>query len=218
MDEWHSVGELPVVVYGKRGELIRVHSTDSLGLRDDVLHVKTTTSSYWWNEDSMSFFGPDEETFFIRLHWGRLLLLRLDDGDLMNEEWYKMCKGWLMPEEKWRALHRYAGQQLRERAFQWLNSRNPEEQKIGATICGQEKFKKAISQLKELLKDKEYSRTLSIPKGWTRIYYVRKAAKEALRNLGEECGDVVIEEQETPEAWKQVPDWIVPAAETEAEC
>ena len=57
MDEWHSVGELPVVVYGQRGELIRVHSTDSLGLKDDVLQITITASSYWWNEDSVIFSG-----------------------------------------------------------------------------------------------------------------------------------------------------------------
>jgi len=86
MDEWHSVGELPVVIYGPRGDLIRVHSTDSLGLKNDVEHIKKTVSSYWWNEGLISFFGPEEETFFIRLHWGKLVLLGLEDGDLMDED------------------------------------------------------------------------------------------------------------------------------------
>ncbi|WP_146462338.1 hypothetical protein [Rubripirellula tenax] len=112
MDEWHSVGELPVVVYGKRGELVRVHSTDSLGLKDDIEHIKQTVSSYWWNEDSTSFFGPEGETFFIRLHWGKLLMLELRDGDLMDDEWYEIAKGWAMPEKKWKALHDYAKQKL----------------------------------------------------------------------------------------------------------
>ena len=58
MDEWHSVGELPVVIYGRRGELIRVHSTDSLGLGNDIEHIKMTDSSFWWNEDSVSFLRP----------------------------------------------------------------------------------------------------------------------------------------------------------------
>ncbi len=93
MDEWHRLGELPVVIYGKRGELVRVHSTDSLGLKGDAAHIKQSVSSYWWNEDSSSFFGPKDETFFIRLHWGKLVMLDLHNGDLMDDDWYERCRG-----------------------------------------------------------------------------------------------------------------------------
>lgn len=40
MDEWGSVGKFPVVVYGRNGELIAVHRTESLGLAgEDLLSV-----------------------------------------------------------------------------------------------------------------------------------------------------------------------------------
>ena len=112
MDEWHSVGELPVVIYGKRGDLIRVHSTDSLGLKNDIKHITQSVSSYWWNEGATSFFGPNDETFFVRLHWGKLLMLNLRDGDLMDDEWYNISKGWAMPEAKWKSLHDFAKKRL----------------------------------------------------------------------------------------------------------
>ncbi len=116
MDEWHSVGELPVVIYGKRGALVHVHSTGSLGLKGDSQHIKHTASSYWWNENSTSFFGPKDETFFVHLHWGKLLLVNLRDGDLMDDDWYAVAKKWKMPEQKWKSLHQYAKQQLEKRA------------------------------------------------------------------------------------------------------
>jgi len=192
MDEWHSVGELPIVVYGKRGELIRVHSTDSLGLKDDVLHIKRTVSSYWWNEDSMSFFGPDEETFFIRLHWGKLVFISLEDGDLMDEGWYTVHKGWRMPAEKWKCLHDHARAEVRERALLWLRSENPAERKTGAAISGSEKLGEAIPRLRSLLTDQA-----SLIRGTTtkrfRAYYVREAAKQAIENMGEQCDGVVVE-------------------------
>ncbi len=199
MDEWGSLGELPVVIYGWRGGLVRVHSTDSLGLENDVRHITMSVSSYWWNEDSMSFFGPDEETFFIRLHWGKLLLLSLDDGDLMNDEWYGRHKGWHIPEERWKTLHDFARREHRERALQWLDSEDSRERKIGAVICGQAKLEEAIPRLRELLTDEEHMLSFRgiLPAQGHRVYYVRKAAKEALENMGEDCEDAVVNERTT---------------------
>ena len=196
MDEWHSVGELPVVIYGRRGELVRVHSTDSLGLKDDIEHIKQTVSSYWWNEDSISFFGPDEETFLIRLHWGELILLQLRDGDLMDEEWYGIAKGWLMPEKKWTKLHEFGRTQLQKHAIRLLASKDAQQRKTGAMICGQEKLTEAIPALRELLND-EASFSTNVPEEWTRLYFVRKAAKDALEAMGQEVKGVIVEEPET---------------------
>lgn len=193
MDEWHRVGELPVVIYGSRGELIRVHSTDSLGLKDDIQHIKRTVSSFWWNENSISFFGPKDEAFITRLHWGKLLFINLRDGDLINEERYRTDKGWLMPEKKWHTMHEYANDQIRMHAMELLGSGNADDRKTGALVCQQEQIKEAVPRLKELLADKEYY-TTNVPKEWTRVYYIRKAAKDALEVMGETIGDVVVQE------------------------
>ncbi len=193
MDEHGSVGDIPVVIYGLSGELIRVHSTDSLGLKDDIKHIKQTVSSYWWNEDSISFFSPDEEVFFIRLHWGKLIFLELSHGDLMDEEWHDLHKGWFMPEKKWKALHEYVPAQIKKQVLQLLHSNKAQDRKTGALVCQQEKIESACPRLKKLLKDKEYFIT-NFPKEGTRVYFVRKAAKQALEALGQKVDGVVIEE------------------------
>ena len=70
-----------------------------------------------------------------------------------------------------------------------------QERKIAATICGQEKLKEAIPRLRELLADTEHVEyfTLAVPP-WIRVYPVREAAKEALRNMDEACEEEVVEQ------------------------
>jgi len=70
LDEWHNVGDFPVVIYGPLGSLIYVHNRESLHLEKDILYIKQTVSSFWWSENSLAFFSPDSEVLFIRLHWG----------------------------------------------------------------------------------------------------------------------------------------------------
>jgi len=184
MDEWHFVGTLPVVVYGPRGELIRVHSTDSLGLRGDVLKIASSVSSYWWNADALSFFGPDDEHFFIRLHWGKVLMLDLRSGDLMDQQWYKLHKGWFIKSDQWKALQRFARSEIRRRALSGLRSSDPRERSKSATLCGQLRLTAAIPRLERLLDDPAYTeRFCLLPPLWQRSYYVRHAAQEALKQL-----------------------------------
>ena len=199
MDEWHSVGELPVVVYGQRGELIRVHSTDSLGLKHDVLQITITASSYWWNEDSLIFFGPDEETLFIRLHWGKLLLLRLRDGDLMNDEWYEMSKGWLIPRKTGKPFTTSRGGKSGSVPCV-AGSAVSQERKIAATICGQEKLKEAIPRLRELLADTEHVEYFATSAGAAMDSRVprQRGGQGGLRNMDEACEDVVVEQPKPP--------------------
>lgn len=194
MDEWHHVGTLPIVIYGAYGRLISVHGLDSLGLKYEYEHIIRTVSSYWWNEDSISFFDPNQEFFIVRLHWGKMIFLDLDSGDLMDSKWHETARGKLMPEKKWQSLHRFASKQVKELAIQLLDSEDSNERKTGALVCGQNKIEKAIPRLIKLLSDTEYSIT-NLPKEWTRSYYVRKAAKAALENMGQKLdSDVIFEE------------------------
>jgi len=197
MDEWGEVGELPVVIYGKRGELIRVHNTDSLGLADDIGKIKQTVSSYWWNEDSINFFSPDGELFLMRLNWGKLIVLDLSSGNLVakNETFYRedLKKD---HEEKWKKLEEYRKEKMAEYVLRLLVSSDPHERKTGALISGQEKYTNAIPLLRKLLDDKE-SFSTNIPKKWTRVYFIRKAAKGALEAMGQMVENVVMEEPDT---------------------
>jgi hypothetical protein len=123
MDKWHSVGKFPVVIYGPKAELICVHSTDSLGLKEADDHIKQTISSYWWNKDSISVFGPNEEFFFIRLHWKKQLIIELSNGTLIDE-----APGeWRMPALKWKAIQEDGKSKIRKRAISLLESKDPQK-------------------------------------------------------------------------------------------
>jgi len=194
MDEWHRVGDLPVVVYGPRGELVRVHSLDSLGLKEDGEWIKTTVTSRWWNEDSISFFGPDDAEFFVRLHWGKWIVIDLTNGDLFQrEETFFRDDLRKKHEQKSERLAQYRKQTLAKYAVRMLRSEEAEDRKTGASVCGQEKLTEAIPELRKLLADRATLST-NVPKQWTSVYFVRKAAKEALEAMGEKVGYILIEE------------------------
>ena len=193
MDEWGHIGQLPVVIYGARGRLVKAHSIDSLDLDDDVGHIQTTMSSCLWNEDSVSFFGPKEETFVIRLHWGRMLILDLSNGRVMNKGSHRFSRA-IANEEAWRILLDFVAKQLRQRALAMLISMHPEDRKTGAMLSGQVMIREAIPRLRELLGDRSYYTTMGgAHEESTIVLYVREAARQALEKLGEETGPVLTE-------------------------
>jgi hypothetical protein len=195
MDEGHEVGKLPGVIYDFRSGLGRVHTTDTLGFTKDFRHIEQSVSSYWWNKDSVRFFGPEDRRIIIRVHWGKTLFLWLEDGDLMDDEWYGLCKGWLIPEKEWQAIRDFADKKIKSDGLALLGSKHASERKIGALICGQERITSAIPRLTELLKDDQYYESTSTFISWTRVYYVRKAAKDALEAMGEKVKGVIVEEE-----------------------
>ena len=199
MDEWGEVGKLPVVIYGPNGRLDKVHNLKSLGLKSNA-HIKTTISSDWWNEDAIIFFGPKEEYFFIRLHWGKMLIIDLRigrlyeeivDSEIYNKKYYEMEK------RKWKELQDYAKKKIEEIALSKLGSKDPDERKTGALVVGQLKIRRAIPRLKELLRDVEYHLFQYGDKSQRKVYYVRKRAKEALEGMGINVKGVVVEEVES---------------------
>lgn len=86
LDEWGEVGKLPVVIYGWRGELITVHSLESLGARSHLGQIECSISSIWWRNDALLFFGPEETCLFIRPTWGNTLMISLERGEVMTDE------------------------------------------------------------------------------------------------------------------------------------
>ena len=76
-----------------------------------------------------------------------------------------------------------------------LDSKNASERTTGAAICGQLKIKSAIPRLKDLLKDDQYSLSVSSLISERRFYDVRKAARDALEAMGEKVKGVVVEEE-----------------------
>ena len=82
---------------------------------------------------------------------------------------------------------------LIKKAIKLLSSQEPKDRQTGAIACGQLQIEESIPKLKELLQDENYY-TTNLPKEWTRVYYVRKAAKTALEQMKESVDNIVIEE------------------------
>ena len=199
LDEWGRVGELPVVIYGFQGKVVKVHSLESL-FKGKEIPGRVSVSSRWWDEDSLVFFGPKDTTFFIYLCTSQVLMLQLQDGDVMDEHWYAAAKRrFHITEQEWESLRTYGKKRKKraaELALECLKSKHPRERKTGALFAGQFRLREAIPTLRSLLSDEAY--WLSSLHGGTwmyRDYYVRRAAKEALELLGEKTGDIVVERQ-----------------------
>lgn len=112
LDEWGEAGTFPIVVYGKNGRLIRVHTLDTL--RVHPMEIKVTVSNAWWREQAIPFFGPGEEFFFIRLRRGQMLMIQLSSGDLMDEQWYEEHRAWDGGADRWEALWAFGKKRARD--------------------------------------------------------------------------------------------------------
>jgi len=194
LDEWHHVGELPVVIYGPRGRRAAVHTIETLGLGEDTSHIKQSVSSFWWNENSIVFFTADGKRLIIRLHWGKMLIVDLGRGEMMNEKWYELHKGWYIKEDEWTALKESAEKRAGELALELVSSGDDHERQAGAMAAGQLKLRAAIPQLRKLLTDAAVYSEQTGTGPWMDVYPVRKAAVEALKALGENVHGVVTEE------------------------
>ena len=194
MDEWGQVGDLPVVIYDRRGSLVMVHNIPSLGLDDDeaIEHITQSVSSYWWNEDAIAFFDENGQHFFVRLYWGRLIAISLKTGRRLDAS-IVAERTWL--EEDWNALTQQATTALPPLIMQGLASDDPKKQRAAAIAAGQLELTEAIPALHNLL-ESSFFHDEQIGNGpHTRVYTVREAAAQALQALGQEIGDVVLRKE-----------------------
>ena len=190
MDEWHHIGKLPLVIYGKDGRLIRVHNFESLGINQHLWHqIEVSASSRHWNKDALIFFKPEENILIIRLHWGKILMIDLISGNILDQLTIILNQ---YDEIKIRA---FVNKKIRMLAFDLLNSKDPYERRKGAIICGTECITESIPRLRKLLLDKENYLLKKGDNGPSfTFYFVRKEAKEALELMGEKVENIVIEE------------------------
>jgi hypothetical protein len=99
-DEYHSVGQHPVVIYGESGRLIAHLTLADLRLENHP-YISRSVSSYHWNESAMFLFGPAakagagspermlEDSLFIRLYWGEVIPIDLATGKVRDAAWGK---------------------------------------------------------------------------------------------------------------------------------
>lgn len=169
MDEWYRMGELPLVFYGRRGELLKAYSLD--GLDTGKQRMRTIPNRHW-RDNTIKFFSSDERYFVIWFPYGKILIFDCElDAWLVKKRYYE--------EQKWSELQTLIKKRIEEIALEMLNSKSPRDRQTGAIAAGKLGCKKAIPRLKELLKDKINSLHISFFK-LTAVYYVRDAAQKAL--------------------------------------
>lgn len=186
-DHGRSPDELPLVIYGQNGALVRVHNIDSLGLRNEIFGSE-------WDTDALSFFSTDERTFFIRLHGGKWIMLDLVLGDVLVKQ-TRFFRDDLRQEheQKWKRLEEYRQTELKKQTIRLLSSADPFSRKTGAMVCGQEKYTDTVPMLRTLLKDRSWFTTMGAGRPSMIVLYVRQAAKQALEAMGEKVANVITE-------------------------
>jgi hypothetical protein len=120
----------------------------------------------------------------IRLHWGLILVIRLENGDILDKEDYLDDKGFI--EDK-----------LFEFTESLLNSDNDYDLNKGALIAGQEGYKEFIPKLESLLLNNAHNQVMpggDNPEPPYKFYFVRATAIEALRKLNNQVPNIVIKE------------------------
>jgi len=145
--------------------------------------TEASTAGIWWYENALVFFDQSGDLLVIRLGNGQFIGVNLKLSRPMPK----------LPE----SLREFSKRHSIELSLRLLKSENPFERQAAAIVCGQEKVERSIPLLRDLLKDNE-TYTTNVPKEWTRVYYVRKAAKVALQFMNESVSNVIVEESDRP--------------------
>jgi hypothetical protein len=195
-DEWHSVGQKPVVIYGEGGRLIAELILADLNLELNP-KIEQSVSSYWWNKDAIMLFGPPapkdaepwqrtlENSLFIRLYWGEVLAIDLAGGKLRDDRWWntypkdqkdKLQKATSKYLDA--AWHRLAGEYLRKSNF------DPDPRANGATgilLAGQLHLREALPLLRELAATERFGGWAA--PGWKGARNVKELAQTAINEI-----------------------------------
>ena len=72
--------DIQMVIYGKNGQLISSFYLADFNLKlytfdsDEWQTIPHTMSGYWWIEDVICFFGPENKYFYLRFRTGENVL------------------------------------------------------------------------------------------------------------------------------------------------
>jgi hypothetical protein len=216
-DQWHNRGRLPIAIYStdKKASirsLIKVYcNIKELELGDGEKNIIHTASSESWDSDSMAFFGPKDEMFFMRLGWGQWLMIDLSSGNLIKENYdnRKYIRSWRDIdtkedyEQKIDKLKQYRQKQLKKVVMQRLeNAVETTEKNVQGRIaelrilydirtalkvCQQEKLKDLAGYIRGFGDDRRYwIRTDykdGAKSGETKVYFLQQSVKETLEAL-----------------------------------
>ncbi len=199
--------ENAITVYDATGDVMSTFTIDELGftVRERLDHVHYTTAGYqWYYPNSVTFFSNDDRFFILHLAWGKTIVLDLETLTVLTEipnDLVAYVNNTLR--SKAMALIQDPAERLKEfhpsSANRFLLEREmARERETGAMICGHLRIRKAIPRLIELLEDDSFT---TISRGgahhgptWHRVYFVRKAALDALKAMRRRVRGVVTEE------------------------
>lgn len=150
-------------------------STDEFNLPVQV----QSTAGYIWYANAIAFVDAEEHTLIIRLKEPRIVAIDLISRKVLRK----------MPEH----LSAEVNRTLHDAGVRLLKAPDPRDRQTGAIVCGQLKIREAVSTLRSLLTDSTYLSQKSGDAPWVNVYYVRKAAKEALEAMGERVADIQVE-------------------------
>lgn len=140
-------------------------------------HVHYTTAGLTWYRNSIAFFDRSERYLIVRLSWGKHLVLDLAKKELIYG---------LPPRLQDEALD-----QAKVDVPGLMQSHDRWDRQTGAIHAGQLRIEDAIPRLRELLKDEStYSESATRERV---VYFVREAAKNALLQMGQDPGPVMVE-------------------------
>ncbi len=128
--DWYKHQLLPIVIYGERGELIKYHGKESLGLQDDECLRKGRTP---FHDNSLMFYGPGMigGCLYVRLSSGKFLIIGLQNGVLAD--------GTLKLDGEKKTLREYAQEKARQIALSLSRSKDKKERERGKALCKQMK-------------------------------------------------------------------------------
>ncbi len=164
-----------VVLLDASTNVVCSFSTDEFNL---PLQVQST-AGYIWYDNSIAFVDAKEHTLIIRLKEPRIVAIDLISREVLRR----------MPEH----LSAEVDLTIHDAGVRLLKSSHPRDRQTGAIVCGQLKIREAVSTLRFLLTDSTYVSQKSGDAPWVNLYYVRKAAKEALEAMGEPVTDIQVE-------------------------
>ncbi len=189
--ELHPVMDMTVIIHDFSNKTTKYLSANELNVFNAVLREDRSgntsinmpaimsTAGLLWYDNAISFFGPGAKTFIIKLKHGNILVIDVENAAVLEEVSKEILK--------------QVDSLLASKSFNLLHSNDPRDKQTGAIACGQLKIERAISFLKDMLKDETHYYQRSGKKEST-IYYVRKAAKEALESMGINVENIVTEE------------------------
>lgn len=155
-------------------------SVEELGLDFSHPNMIMSTAGLGWYRNSIAVFDEEESFFIIKLSGSQYVVIDLQEYAVEKEPSAELLNN--------------ARILMGTLALQWLDSDSPYKRQTGAIVCKDLKISEGIPRLKELLNDKEFFTTSSgnMDEG-TLVLYVRKAAKEALNELGVVVEHVITE-------------------------